>query len=360
MFKHDRQKGFSLVELMVGVGIAIVSLLVLTGVLMSFNMQKRTTVSSSDAQVAGGVAAFMIERDIRRAGYGFNGAPLLGCSLHLLDVGGGPSPLPLQPVLITPGATDQVSVTYSVARHGWHYATLSPPTGTSFPGDDSPLTVDNVYGFSIGDLIAIGQNGVDPDLDGINDCSLREVTGINTATFQISHSGGTYNKVGGEGVPYTKGARVYNIGLAAAAELPEVVTYAVNANNELTMTSRQTGFQPVSIGEHIVMLRAWYCKDLVNADPSTITTCDQTVPVNPAAWRQVIAIRFAVVARSPSRENTAVSNASLQLWPEMTLPNGTLLAGPTMALTTEQQHYRYRVYGTLVPIRNMIWQVPNS
>lgn len=356
-----KERGFSLVELMVGVAIALVALLVLTGVLMGFNMQKRTTVSSSDAQVAGGVAAFMIERDLRRGGYGFNGAPLLGCSLHLLDTGGGPSPLPLQPVLITPGATDQIAVTYSVARHGWHYATLSPPTGTSFPGDDSALTVDNIYGFSVGDLIAIGQSGVDPDLDGINDCSLREVTGIDTANFQLAHSGGTYNKPGGEGIPYTKGARVYNIGLASAAELPEVVTYAVNANNELTMTSRQTGFQPVAIGEHIVMLRAWYCKDTtVPVADGSIDICDQTVPVNAAAWQQVTAIRFAVVARSPSREAEPVSNASLQLWPDMTLPNGTLVAGPTMALSDEQRHYRYRVYGTLVPIRNMIWQVPTS
>lgn len=357
---NGRQEGFSLIELMVGVAVAVVALLVLTGVLMSFNAQKRVTVSSSDAQVAGGVAAYMIERDLRRAGYGFNGEPLLGCSLHLLDPGGGPSPLALQPVVITPGASDQIAMAFSTARHGWYYATLTPPTGTSYPGDESQLTVDNIYGFTVGDLIAIGQNGVDPDGNGINDCSLREVTGIDSANFRLSHSGGTYNKGGGEGIPYTKGARVYNIGLAADAELPEVVTYAINANNELTMTSRQTQFQPVSIGEHIVALRAWYCKDAVNATPSTITTCDQTVPVNAAAWRQVIAVRFAVVARSPSREVTTVSDATLQLWPDMTLPSGAILNGPTLALSAEDQHYRYRVYGTLVPIRNMIWQVPTN
>lgn len=360
MLIHDRQRGFSLIELMVGVAIALVSLLVLTGVLAGFNAQKKTTVSSSDAQVAGGVAAFMIERDMRRAGYGFNSEPLLGCSLRLLDPGGGPSPLPLQPVRIVPGATDQVAVTYSTARHGWYYANLTPPTGTNYPGDESELTVDNLYGFAVGDLIAIGQTGVDPDGDGIADCSLREVSGIDPTTFRIAHTGGTYNKPGGEGVTYSKGARVYNLGLSAAGELPEVVTYAINANNELTMTSRQTQFQPVSIGEHIVMLRAWYCKDQVNPTPSTITACDQTVPVNAAGWRQVLAVRFAVVARSPNRENTPVSGAALQLWPDMTLPSGNVLVGPTMALTADQQHYRYRVYGTLVPIRNMLWQVPNS
>jgi type IV pilus assembly protein PilW len=351
--------GFSLIELMVGVAVALISLLVLTGMLMGFNVQKKTTVSSSDAQVAGGVAAFMIERDLRRAGFGFNSEPLLGCSLHLLDTGGGPDPLPLQPVRIMPGATDQVAITYSTGRHGWYYANMTPPTGTSFPGDDSDLVVDNIYGFSVGDLIAVGQNGVDPDADGIADCSLREVTAIDNASFRLSHSGGTFNKPGGEGIPYSKGARVYNLGLASAAELPEIVTYGISANNELTMTSRQTQFQAVPVGEHIVMLRAWYCKDLVNLTPSTISTCDQTIPVNAAGWRQVLAVRFAVVARSPNRESTTVSDATLQLWPDMTLPNGVVVAGPTMALTEEQQHYRYRVYGTLVPVRNLLWQIPN-
>lgn len=353
---NARQKGFSLIELMVGVALAVVALLVLTGVLMGFNAQKKATVSSSDAQVAGGVAAFMIERDLKRAGYGFNSEPLLGCSLHLLDPDGGPSPLPLQPVVITPGATDRVAVTFSLARHGWHSTQFQP--SFTYPGDLTQLDVKNPYGFSVGDLIVLGQNGVDRDADGINDCTLREVT--NVSGTKLTHSGGTYNKPGGEGIAYTNQAMVYNFGLAGAAELPERVTYDINANNELTMTSRQTRFQPVSIGEHIVMLRAWYCKDTVNAIPTSISTCDQIIPVTPTAWRQVIAVRFAVVARSPQRETSVVSDATLKLWPDITLPSGAVLAGPTMALSAEEQHYRYRVYGTLVPIRNMIWQVPNS
>lgn len=356
MLIRTRQNGFSLIELMVGVAVALIALLVLSGVLMGFNAQKKTTVSSSDAQVAGGVAAFMIERDLRRAGYGINSDPLLGCSLHLLDPGGGPAPLPLQPVRIVPGATDQVAVTYSTARLGWHFTKFQ--SSFKYLGDDTDLNVENTYGFNVGDLMAIGESGVDPDGDGINDCSLREVTAV--VGTKLAHTGGTFNKPGGEGIPYSNQASVYHLGLAAAAELPEIITYAVNANNELTMTSRQTQFQPVAVGENIVMLRAWYCKDLVNNPPSTITACDQATPVNAATWRQVIAVRFSVVARSPNRETTTVSGASLQLWPDMTLPSGAILAGPAMVLTAEQQHYRYRVYGTLVPIRNMIWQVPTN
>jgi len=359
MRTRNSAKGFSLVELMVGVAVALVALLVLTGLLMSFNNQKRTTVSSSDAQVAGGLAAFLIERDLRRAGYGFNSEPLLGCTLHLLDPTGGPSPLQLDPVRITPGAAgaaDQVAISFSNSTHGWYFTTLSATA--NYPGDDTAMVLSNSYGFNVGDLIAVGMAGVDPDANGIEDCSLREVTAVNAQVLQ--HTGGTYNKPGGELIPYPGGARVYNIGTAARNDLPEFITYAINDKNELTMTSRQTQFQPVSIGEHIVMLRAWYCKDTANPTPSSINICDQVVPVNAAAWRQVIAVRFAVVARSPFRETEAVSSGSVQLWPEMVLPNGATLPEQTMPLDGEQQHYRYRVYGTLVPIRNLIWQVPNS
>lgn len=352
----EKQYGFSLIELMVGVALAIVTLLVLTAMLMGFNAQKKSTVGSSDAQVAGGVGAFMIERDLRRAGYGINSAPLLGCTLYLVDPDGGPSPLPLQPVVITQGATDQIAVTYSTARHGWHSTQFQ--SSFAYPGDLTQLDVKNPYGFNAGDLIVIGQNGVDRDADGINDCTLREVTSVSGS--KLSHSGGTYNKPGGEGIAYTNQAMVYNFGLASAAELPERVTYAINANNELTVTSRATQFQPVPIGENIVMLRASYCKDAVNSPPSTINVCDETVPLTAAAWRQVIAVRFAVVARSPQRESVVVSDATVKLWPDMTLPSGAVVSGPTMTLTEEQQHYRYRVYGTLVPIRNMLWQVPSS
>lgn len=346
----------SLVELMVGLTIGMIGMLIISGVLQTFSAQKRTTVGSSDAQTIGGVATFVIERDLRRAGFGINGEPLLGCSLHLLDSGGGPSTLALDPVRVVAGTSDQLTIAYSTARHGWYYVGLQQ----SFAGSEADLSVDNVYGFNVGDLIVIGQRGVDSNADGIPDCTMRRVTAIDTANFRLSHTGGDYNRAGGEGVAYTRGALVYNFGVASAAELPEVATYAVNANNELTVSNRQSGFQPISIGENIIALRAWYCKDTTTPSDGTIDTCDQVAPTTPATWRQVIAIRFAVVARSPSREAGSVSDATLQLWPAMTLPNGTTLAAPTLSLSDEQRRYRYRVYGTLVPLRNMIWQVPNS
>jgi type IV pilus assembly protein PilW len=348
----------TLLELIIGLAISLVGLLAISGVLQGFNTQKRTTVGNSDAQVIGGVASYMIQRDLRRAGYGANSEPALGCSLHLTDPLGGPSPLRLDPVRIVAGATDQVTITHGQSRHGTYYATLN----SKYNGDGAPFAVDNGYGFTAGDLLVVGPATV-TEADGTPICGMYRVSAVPDAAH-LSHAVGAYNSAAVNLLAFNAGAKVYSFGLSAPpngtpAELPEQVTYAVNANKELTMSSRATNFAPVAIGEQIVMLRAYYCKDTLNAAASTINVCDQVIPTTPAAWRQVLAVRIAVVARSGAPDAAAVTAAPLQLWSSMKLPGGGVLAPVTMPLTDDETHYRYRVYDSLVPIRNLIWQVPN-
>src|SRR3989338_7895818 len=71
--------GFSLVEIMVGMVIGLLSTIIVMQVFATFEGQKRTTTGGSDAQTNGGVGLYTIERDIRMAGYGF--ADATGCAL---------------------------------------------------------------------------------------------------------------------------------------------------------------------------------------------------------------------------------------------------------------------------------------
>lgn len=369
-----RQSGMSLVELMVGLTVALIGLLVISGVLSAFSSQKRTTVSGSDAQIAGAVGAFMIERDLRMAGFGMNSEPLLSCTIHWFDQnnGGDQASYQMAPVVISAGVngSDQIVITYGESDRGWSYTELMKPGGgaggpacphaagqsQTYNGHGAEFTVSNRYGFNNGDIVIVAEPGVDSDGDGKQDCSLGEVTGVKGASNEIIHNpggGSKYNKPGGLGIPYCQSARLYNIGA-----LPQSVTYALDADNNLTMRSRQTGNAAVGIGEHIVMLRAMYCKDTSPVADGSIDTCDSNTPANATGWRQVIAVRIGVVARSPQRESTLVSDETLQVWPDMTLPSGAVVAGPTMGLSEEQRHYRYKTYQTLVPLRNMIWQLP--
>ena len=70
--KTSPQKGFSLIELMVGMTIGFITLIVIVQTMSVFDAHKTTTTAAADAQENGLLALSAIERDIRRAGAGFN------------------------------------------------------------------------------------------------------------------------------------------------------------------------------------------------------------------------------------------------------------------------------------------------
>src|SRR4051812_19374753 len=77
------QSGFTLIELMIGVLIGLFASLAVTQVLVTFEGQKRSTVSGSDAQVNGALALDAISRAVQWAGYGFGANPgALGCRIN--------------------------------------------------------------------------------------------------------------------------------------------------------------------------------------------------------------------------------------------------------------------------------------
>ncbi|MDP2694617.1 MAG: prepilin-type N-terminal cleavage/methylation domain-containing protein, partial [Gallionella sp.] len=94
--------GFSLVEIMVGMVIGLISTIIVMQVFATFEGQKRTTTGGSDAQTNGGVGLYTLERDMRMAGYGF--ADATGCALASSFNGTALAPLVLAPVTITDGA----------------------------------------------------------------------------------------------------------------------------------------------------------------------------------------------------------------------------------------------------------------
>lgn len=62
--------GFSLVEVLVGVVIGLIGILVMFQLLTVSQAQRRTTTSGGDAQQSGMISLYLLERDLRQAGYG--------------------------------------------------------------------------------------------------------------------------------------------------------------------------------------------------------------------------------------------------------------------------------------------------
>jgi Tfp pilus assembly protein PilW len=106
-------RGLTLVELMVGITVAMIGLLFITAVLENSSRHKRTTASGADAQTSGAIASHMIETDARMAGYAISNPSLLGCEIYGYDEGASPARnfvFSFVPVTISAGVANDYGV----------------------------------------------------------------------------------------------------------------------------------------------------------------------------------------------------------------------------------------------------------
>ena len=82
-----RALGLSLVEILVGVAIGLIGIVAIFQAIAVWSKHTATTSSGSDAQVAGTLALFNVERDLKQAGHGFGRAAsaVMGCDVALTD-----------------------------------------------------------------------------------------------------------------------------------------------------------------------------------------------------------------------------------------------------------------------------------
>ncbi len=69
-FLSNKQQGFTIVELMVGLVIGLIATLIIMQTFSAFEGNKRSTTGISDAQTSGSIGLFMIQRELQFAGYG--------------------------------------------------------------------------------------------------------------------------------------------------------------------------------------------------------------------------------------------------------------------------------------------------
>jgi type IV pilus assembly protein PilW len=355
-------RGMSLPEILAAVLIGLIGMVIIMQVYATSEERKRTTTGTSDAQINGNIALFTLESSIRSAGFGLvsPASNMLGCNTRAYN-SNRPTPdftFLMAPVVITVGAAgapDQITVIYGNSPNvveGNAFVSAAA-TGADFP-------LKNAAGILVGDLVVASESGLD--------CSLSEVTGFlpaaintvqhaNAATYSYVDAAGhtitptaTYNKGGGSGVSYSNAALLFTLGRS-----PTIVTYQVGNGKLQTKTlmpyvaaqdSDGDGTSDADIGDGIVQLKAQYGKD-TDGD-SVVDTWNTTQPVTAADWNQVRAVRIAVLSRSGQFEKTAVT-AVAPTW------YGGAFTMTNPADGTDWHNYRYRVYETVVPLRNMIW-----
>ena len=219
--RQRRARGFSLVEILVGVAIGIVGMLVIFKTIATWDTHTRSTAAGSDAQTTGSLAMFNLERDIKQAGQGFMGIGFvagvppsaLGCVVSGFDTQSGLAlNFNMVPVRIglAPGLPDTITVLYGNSPYFVSEEKYTGSTGTT-------KTLDRRNGFRMGDVAIAGA--------GAN-CNLFEVTDDTNSDGKTIVHGDSVNYLNSYAIPPALKAARYNSAglpaLVAAASIAQV------------------------------------------------------------------------------------------------------------------------------------------
>jgi type IV pilus assembly protein PilW len=362
-----RQRGYSLIELMISLVIGLVVILALTQVTIQFERQKRTTVGAGDATDAANVALQLMRNGIMSAGHGINFANAIGCALSVyrgasntaLTLDATNAALPgLFPVFITPG-TGAASDTLTVAAGN---SRRFAETGlfTAHIGDNSDFVTDSNFGFQTNDLVLLTEVAGGP-------CAIRQLSANlsegspPTSLTDLQHQAGVgINNPAGvvtaAAVPiaFTGAAKVTNLGTAFT-----INQYTV-ANNNMQVTELITNSVDTVFANAMTLQAQYGFRNAAGTTDWCDTIADATdcptITNNAAGWVRLNAIRLALIIRNSQFENQArdADNNCTTSPEDLTWSWGSF----SLAGITDARCYRYQVAETIVPVRNLLWSMP--
>jgi type IV pilus assembly protein PilW len=384
-----RARGFSMVELMVSVVIAMLALAFALRTVATSEKSRETQLGGSDSMQNGMVALFSISSDAGEAGFGLNDSILSGCDTQFTDNSGfgmapgaqGATPTkPLAPVVIESNGSAPDRITFYSGSSGAGTATLR--LTASYAGG-TRISVDRVpYGFSQRDVIVVA-----PELVGAR-CALAQVS--SNPRDLLPPPGPQYVDVapgsayrfntGNLGVSFTGGAaRLFNLGR------PEDLSFHTWSVADGFLKLRAIDLQGASrdaqtVTDNIVSIKAQYGFDTRTGSSfipqsgisvmrwsSAMIDADGNGTIgNGVDYQHIAAVRLAVVARSRAVERVAAGATctSTPARPQVftTQVPQSVTAVPVsvdvaVAGDPNDWHcYRYRVFDTVVNLRNAGWR----
>ncbi|MCV2217922.1 PilW family protein [Thauera sp. Sel9] len=347
--------GFTLVEIMVGMVVGLLALLVVMQVFGSFEGQKRITTGTADTQTNGALALQAVLRETQLAGYGFalfhRGANLLNCttSLNGSATTGGFSTVP---VVIANGdgaANDTITVRYGGSMSGGIATQITRRDG-------DVLSVSSNLGCRVGDTLIMSNGG-----DTCYLLSVEDLPAPETNTTEITLDADGYSDLE---PPLPSGS------LPAPGDSPWFAS-CLGQYREVTfdVVDGRLRRNEQEIATGIVSMQAQYGISDSAGDSAIQQWVDATGDWanlgNTDRRKRIKAVRVAIVARSPLRDPEPVSQACNQAvdpptgvcaWQDESL-GGFDSPAPAIDLsgTADWDHYRYRVFETIVPLRNVVW-----
>ncbi|MFN4063197.1 prepilin-type N-terminal cleavage/methylation domain-containing protein [Aquabacterium fontiphilum] len=396
-----QQRGFTLVELMVGLALGLITTLIIAQVMINADAQQRTTTQGTDAQINGASAVYLLSRDLQAAGYGLiSKAADLGCPIRAVQPDGQALDLTLAPVLI--GTDANGNATIRTLSSGKAAFAVPVRVQNQYSAGETSFVVPSSLGVVAGDLLLVAPDAWDAD----NWCALMQANsaGSNTLTstrVPVITGGWTpdtaANQQGAAGrawMPTGTPAYKVNSTLINLGQLPDLREYRVN-NNALEMrrmgaTGAWDAWAVMTPG--VVRLLALYGMDTSMPEDNVVDTYTSTAPNSAGDWGRVKTLKLVVITRSAQRERldpvtkqpvtTAqpvidLGESALQVQGAapcaydsdrrcLTVSLGELPAASeeeggeegenTPPAPPEWQNYRYKVFDTVVPLRNHLWR----
>lgn len=390
---RTRQQGVSLIELMVGLVISLLATLLITQITKLYEAQKRQTTAGSDAQINGALALNLLQRDIQMGGYGLTSGGVERCVQIQGKRSGVVYNRTMAPVVITQGSGGSATVTGQA--DSIRVLMGSNNNGYSLPmrlrenhtrADVSFVLTENTnIGNRQGDLLLIvptegGSPSPAPTTQVTpNWCSIAQInTDPTTTGDNLDH--GTTNGPWNQSVTdtmlpgtlntdisYLAGSLIINIGqltdrcyfVSGSDARCELTANSAEISNVLRVASFSSSDSSTSNREmytDVINLQAVYGLDTSTTPDGVVDSWTATSPTNAAGWAQVIAVRVAVLSRATQYDPEEVTFSAPTWRPDgMTTVSFTLPACPT-GENTCWKHYRYRVFESVIPLRNMLWQ----
>lgn len=403
--------GFSLVEVMIAMVLALVTFLIMFQMFENWDKNKRTTAGGTDSQITGAIAMYKLERDLRLAGFGFGSSPDLGCSVTAYDsqrpdqsasglvsaTASHAFSFPLLPVQILNGASgapDQIAVLYGSSEQIRDTLGAPPATGfySTFVAAGAPFTETSAQakkmafgsrgGIQMGDLVLVAKSVSECGLVEITDNTngdLRSIDHKNSPNYTSFYTGAStaprYNNPTG----YNSGpGRIYVLGPTPQRRIWQITGgRTLSYINDLAWTGTSTN-TPVEVSDNIVSLQAEYGYAATVSGSGATATCVASTTTTWSATTHstqcshfIWAVRVAVLARSDQFEKTwgvLADTAGAAVAPQwaggsfgMTDVGGTSDSYTATTSSTpsvnpaDWRHYRYRVIETVIPLKNMMW-----
>ncbi len=340
---RSRSAGVSLVELMIGMLIGMIAVIVMMQVFSVSEGYKRTTTGGDDAQTTGAVGLYMLRREMQQSGHVAGTFPVIGCNVQLRAG-------------VTLNAWAPVTINHaSIPAGDANTDTLLVVSGSGngpMDGDrveaqlvQTTYTVAAAVAASGVGSIAVGDRVVvqaDPRPAPCN-LVMEPVTAVAAANVSVN-----------TGVPGMAGGILYNLGPA-----PSIQVYAVrNANltvcdyiaNDCSAAANVNNAAIwTPIASNIVSLRAAYGSDTSAPMDGFVDSYSPVTPATACLWARVSAISVALTSRSAQFEKENVTPAA-PAW------QGSASSPIDLSGFADWQRYRYKVFQTVVPLRNMAWQ----